>query len=188
MAVVIRDATPADARGIVAAHVGSWGTTYRGHFPDELLDDQDLDMWTANRERAIRGLTRGEFYLVAEVDGRIAGFAVAGPSRGEPEDAEVYAIYLLQEHQRHGVGRALVAECVRRFRERGMRSMVIWVLRENAIGRSFYERIGGTADREKLGYVGQQLGRPHQITEVAYVWPDIASVDLEMKNASSRRR
>lgn len=148
--------------------------TYRGHFPDELLDGQDIDAWTRQRERFIRELPNDQFYLVAEVDGTVAGFCVAGPSRNGPEDAEVYAIYLLQEHQRRGIGGALLRECVRRFRKCGMRSMVIWVLRENAIGRGFYERMGGVADREKEDTVGRMIGKPHVVTETAYVWRDLS--------------
>lgn len=179
MDVTIRDATPADAAGIVNAHVGSWRTTYRGHFPDDLLDNVDLGVWTANRERMLRELPPDQFYLVAEVRGEIAGFCVAGPSRAGPEDAEVYAIYLLAEHQRRGIGRALIREAVRRLRRRRMRSMVIWVLRENAIGRSFYERLGGAADREKQDTVGGRgPGQPrHPVTETAYVWSDISALD-----------
>lgn len=171
---VIRDAIPADARGIAEAHVGSWRTTYRGHFPDALLDEQDMDRWTSDRERLIRDLPADQSYLVADVDGHVAGFAVGGPARDASEDAEVYAIYLLQEYQRRGIGAALLRECVRRFRRRGWTSMVIWVLRENAIGRGFYERMGGVADREKQDVVGRTLGRPHEITETAYVWRDLA--------------
>lgn len=175
MNATIRDATPADARGIAEVHAGSWRTTYRGHFPDELLDNVDIDLWTTNRERIIRELPADQFYLVADVGGRIAGFAVAGPSKGAPEDAEVYAIYLLEEFQRQGIGRALLAECVRRFQARGWRSMVIWVLRENTIGRSFYERMGGTAERQKEGSVGGIPGRPrHPVTETGYVWRDLS--------------
>lgn len=177
--VTIRDATPADAAGIVNAHVGSWRTTYRGHFPDDLLDNVDVPLWTANRERMLRELPPDQFYLVAEVGGKIAGFRVAGPSRDGPEDAEVYAIYLLAEHQCRGIGRALVREAVRRFRTRGMRSMVIWVLRENAIGRAFYERLGGIADHEKQDTVGGRgPGQPrHPVIETAYVRTDISALD-----------
>lgn len=174
----IRDATPADGRAIARVHVGSWATTYRGLFPDELLDDQDLDMWGANRERMLRELPPERFYLVAEEGGEIVGFCTGGPSREPTQDAEVYAIYLLQQHQGRGIGRALLHEGLRRFQAGGMRTMLIWVLRENSGARAFYERLGGIADREKHDSVGAPGGPRHPVTEIGYVWQDLASLVL----------
>ena len=159
-------------------HHSSWETTYRGLFPDELLDDSDMDVRAANRERMIREFPSDRFYLVAESDGEIVGFCTGGPARDAAEDAEVYAIYLLKQHQGRGIGRELLRESVRRFVERGMRNMLIWVLRENAGGRAFYERLGGRADREKQDSVGAPGRLRHEITEVGYVWDDVSTVAI----------
>ena len=159
-------------------HHTSWQTTYRGLFPDELLDDSDLDVWAANRERMIRELPSDRFYLVAESDGEIVGFCTGGPARDAAEDAEVYAIYLLEQQQGRGIGRELLRESARRFVARGMRTMLIWVLRENAGGRAFYERLGGRADREKQDTVGAPGRARHEITEVGYVWDDVSTVAI----------
>lgn len=167
---------PADGPAIARVHHASWVTTYRGLFPDELLDDADLPLWEANRERMIRELPPERFYLVAESDGEIVGFATGGPARDAPEEAEIYAIYLLKEHQGRGIGRLLVRESARRFAERGLRNMLIWVLHENTGGRAFYERLGGRADREKKDTVGAPDRPRHEITEVGYVWDDLTTV------------
>lgn len=173
---LIRDATPADGRAIARVHHSSWQTTYRGLFPDELLDDADMDVWAANRERMIRELPPDRFYLVAESDGEIVGFCTGGPARDAAEDAEVYAIYLLKEHQGRGIGRELMRESARRFAGRGMRDLLVWVLRENAGARAFYESLGGRADREKQDTVGAPGRARHEITEVAYVWDDLSGL------------
>ena len=85
---------------------------------------------------------------------------------------------LFPEHQGRGIGRALLHEGLRRFQARGMRSMLIWVLRENSGARAFYERLGGLADREKHDSVGAPGGPRHPVTEIGYVWNDLASLVL----------
>jgi ribosomal protein S18 acetylase RimI-like enzyme len=171
----IRAATPADARAIAGVHIDVWRTTYRGHFPDRLLDGLDLDRWTQRREDSLREPPAKEICLVAERDGVLVGFVMAGPRRSEAGDrgdaasdeGEVYAIYVRDEHQRAGIGRALLAEAARRLDAHGLRGLLIWVLRENAKGRSFYERMGGRAERERPFEIAGA-----SIVETGYVWDD----------------
>ena len=53
--------------------------------------------------------------------------------------------------------------------DRGMTAILIWVLRENAIGRGFYERLGGTAVREKQL---EEFPGAEEHVEVGYGWTD----------------
>jgi phosphinothricin acetyltransferase len=65
-------------------------------------------------------------YLVAELDGRIAGYAYAGPYRPRPayrytvEDS----VYVARFARRRGVGRALLDAVIERATAHGMRQMV----------------------------------------------------------------
>jgi L-amino acid N-acyltransferase YncA len=65
-------------------------------------------------------------YLVAELDGRIAGYAYAAPYRPRPayrytvEDS----VYVARWARRQGVGRALLAAVIDRASAQGMRQMV----------------------------------------------------------------
>jgi ribosomal protein S18 acetylase RimI-like enzyme len=98
---------------------------------------------------------------------------MAGPREVDTgsSEGEVYAIYVRDEHQRRGVGRALLSEAARQLDALGLRGLLIWVLRENAKGRSFYERMGGRAERERPFEIAGA-----QITETGYVWDDTAGL------------
>ena len=171
--VRIRDAMPADAQAIASIHIDVWRTTYRGHFPDVALDALDLERWTKRREQRLREMPPKEICLVAEREGVVIGFATAGPREFDAasHDAEVYAIYVRDEHQRAGIGRALLGEAARRLDTLGLRGLLIWVLRENAKGRSFYERMGGRAERERPFEIAGA-----RITETGYVWDDTSAL------------
>lgn len=109
--------------------------------------------------------------LVAEDEvGNIAGFANAGPPRPEIKgfESELYAIYVLKEQQGKGTGRKLVEATAREMEGRGIRSMMLWVLKDNEGSRRFYEALGGQLLDEKQFELGDTT-----LTEVGYGWQDI---------------
>jgi GNAT superfamily N-acetyltransferase len=100
----------------------------------------------------------------------IVGFVNGGPEReGDPVyQAELYAIYVLQEAQRHGLGRRLVKELTRFLAERYFASMMLWVLASNPACR-FYEALGGQVIKQRQNQIGGAF-----YDELAYGWQDLS--------------
>lgn len=110
-------------------------------------------------------------FLVAVMDHRIVGFChTVKPGDHSPDfDCEIKAIYVDPNHQRLGIGQALVSESVRRFVTAGFKAMIIWAATENP-WRRFYEKIGGTLlPHTKQPEIG---GKP--VPHVAYGWRDLS--------------
>ncbi len=168
-AVRVRRAVVEDADAIERVRTDTWRDAYRGLMPDSLLDGLGYD---ATRRRAsMAALPPDQFVLVAEDEDAVVGFCIGGRSH-TPEErfrGEVYAIYVVPEQHGRGIGRALLQAAVNELVDRDLRSMIIWVLRENAPSRRFYERMGGAwirdEERELVGV---------RVTESAYGWPDIS--------------
>jgi hypothetical protein len=57
------------------------------------------------------------------------------------------------------------------LREMGFADMVVWVLRDNAPGRRFYERLGGVYVREQSITIAST-----SLKEVAYGWRRLEDV------------
>lgn len=142
---LIRHADTGDAAGIGKVHAESWRTTYRGIVPDRYLDAIDEDEWSERQRRNLTEAPDDVVSLVAEVEGQIVGWAVGGPNREPDLDyaGELYAIYLLPEHQRSGIGLRLTVDT-------GMGSMAVWVLAENHQARRFYETLGAEYFSERV--------------------------------------
>jgi ribosomal protein S18 acetylase RimI-like enzyme len=165
----VRGARVDDADAIERVRTDTWRDTYRGLMPASLLDRLGYD---ATRRRAlIAALPPNQFVLVAEEGKAVVGFCMGGPSRSrdDPFRGEVYAIYVLPESHGHGIGRALMHTAAKELVDRGFHSMIVWVLRENAPSRGFYERMGGAWVRDEERDLDGV-----RVTESAYGWPDIS--------------
>lgn len=165
--MIIRKSTLADARGIARVHVDSWRATYRHIVADSYLDGLTYEA----REQLWNENLKAENTFVAEGEnGVIVGFATGGKEgTGEYADfeGELYAIYILPEFLGRGIGRRLVERVAEDLMEKGMTSMLVWVLRDNG-SRRFYEKMGGQeVDSKTIRIAGEDL------MEVAYGWEDI---------------
>ncbi|MFK0169861.1 GNAT family N-acetyltransferase [Streptomyces sp. NPDC090306] len=138
--LTVRPAAPADLPALVALHARARATYYPDGVPDDGTD------WTA----AWRG-------ALERPDGRVlvgvrAGTTVALASFRPPgDDAAAGTVKLFQfhvdpGHWRAGIGSALHAACVSRWREAGLRTAVLDVHTGNARARAFYAAHGWTAD------------------------------------------
>lgn len=144
----VRPATPADAAGVAAAHVGSWRGAYRGLLPDAALDGLDVEHWTAGWARLLGDLDAHSAVLLVE-DPAVTGFVHLVPTRdddGNDSTGEITSMYVSPEFWGTGAGRALMAAAVDEARAFGFTSLTLWVLRDNARARRFYEAAGWNAD------------------------------------------
>jgi ribosomal protein S18 acetylase RimI-like enzyme len=150
----IREAEPRDARGIAEVHVRSWQAAYRGQLTDDYLDGLSVEERLEQHRRSLEQ-PRAEWRTwVADDDGRVAGFAVTGPSEdadAEPSTAELYAIYLEPDRVGTGLGRGLLDHAIADLRERGFTVVTLWVLETNERARRFYEVAGWRADGAETG-------------------------------------
>lgn len=168
----IRPATGDDVFAIAGVLVDTWHSTFRGLLADTFLDGMSRE------DEAIRLARRmgvpGVHYLVAvePVGSNIIGFANFGPPRGRvpAHIHELYALYIRSEHQRAGIGTALVRSVAAQCAGQGARSLFAWVLAGNP-NRQFYERLGAKV----IGTSGVGVG-DRSYEQVAYLWDDIEAL------------
>lgn len=86
-------------------------------------------------------------------------------------DAELYAIYLLQQEQRHGIGKMLVGRLATELVTRGFHQLIVWVLAKNP-STGFYASLGGSVVSEKEIEIGGK-----QLTELAFGWVNLNQLE-----------
>lgn len=156
--VRVRPAKAADAAVLTRVFAETWRGAYEGIIPHGQLDGiirRRNKAWWSN---AIRG---GDCLLVVEHDGKVAGYATYGASRGRGRhQGEIYELYIAPVYQGVGLGEHLFEACRARLDARGLRGLVVWALSDNDAAADFYWRRGGRpfkAIRERFG--AAELGK-----------------------------
>lgn len=170
----IRKASKEDIKDVSRVYVDSWRTTYRSLVPDDYLDELSYED-TEKRWIDFLNYENEPFIYVAINDtGKIIGFA-SGKSINENNfDGELYSLYLLQECRGLGVGRQLVSAIAKHFKEKGIDSMMVWVMKQNKSGLGFYERMGGKEYIHRTSEFGGTV-----VEDVAYGWKEISELCVE---------
>ena len=134
---MIRRATPADAPAIAAVQARAWRHAYADIVEPERMPtvEQQAPRWVAHIDSG------GEIH-VWDQDGRVVGFATAGPGREDASVGELYAIYVDPPAQGAGVGAQLLAAAEQSLRDAGHREAILWTFEANGLARAFYERHG----------------------------------------------
>ena len=135
-AILYREATVADSYAVAQVHVQSWRDSFAGLVPQSFLDGMSVEQ----RAKAFASRVTNGFYkmFLAEAQGRgVVGFMDIGKSRDSqwPYEAELYAIYILKEFQRQGVGQELFNLGVEAIIDEGMNSMYLIALEVSPYNR-----------------------------------------------------
>jgi ribosomal protein S18 acetylase RimI-like enzyme len=125
--VNVREATPADEPKLLAFTEAIFGENWdRPWRPPEITPK----------------IFEGKLVLLAENDREAVGYAFG---ELDPQGyAHVNIVYVVPEHRRRGVTRALLAEFASRAREEGIEHMTLDVATRNEVGREVWRRMGFT--------------------------------------------
>jgi len=170
--MIVREAKVDDAPAIARVNLDTWRTAYRHIVPADYFANLAYETRESNwREILLNAKNTADFACVAENEfGKVVGFAAGGSERtgNYAYRGELFAIYILEEYQRRGIGRQLVRSVAAKLADRGLNSLLVWVLADNSAWK-FYEALGG----EKVD--GRETIRAGiALKEIAYGWTDTA--------------
>ena len=178
MDFTLRPATAADAESLARIHVAGWQGAYGGLVDQSFLDSLSVESRAQNwREWLGAGTTH---VIIAEQNGAPAGFAGYGPLRTPPPGmsmirplytAEIYALYLMPDMKRKGLGTQLMGAAAADLKARKHKSLCLWVLEGNKTAIAFYKARGG----QKCGTKQIDIGG-RKLPEAAFGWRDTAGL------------
>lgn len=160
----IRSAQLMDANAIATIHVDSWRSAYEGIIDKDYL--QSLSVAAKEQEwRHIVQKDQVTTLVVEDERQQILGWACFGADREQPQQGELYAIYLSPQHWHQGVGKLLMQSVVQQLMK-DFDCFNVWVLSDNHAARQFYQRLGFThTQHSKYISIGQQ-----SLQECCYRW------------------
>jgi phosphinothricin acetyltransferase len=165
--MTIREATRADAPGLLAIHNEAVLTT-TAIWDETEVDLPDRVAWLEQR------LAAGFPVLVAEVDGVVAGYASYGPWRPKSGYRLTVenSLYVLASHHGRGLGSALIDELLVRARTTSLHRMVAMIEASNTVSIDLHARRGFRVVGQ-MSQVGSKFGR----------WLDLTIMQLDLGSA-----
>ncbi|MCC6918173.1 MAG: GNAT family N-acetyltransferase [Alphaproteobacteria bacterium] len=130
MPILLRPAVPADAPALVAILVGTFRDTWAPQMSAERVAAYGPEGRAEGYVRA-----KGAAFVVAEVDGIVAGFVHA-------EDGFVHALHIAATMRRRGVGRALMAAAETTARAAGQMRLRLETDTFNVASQALYAALG----------------------------------------------
>ena len=132
MNITIRKMQKEDTKQVQNIAKTTWNATYEGIIPIEI---QNNFLKSAYNDEMMKQRLERSFLYVAEVEGKVVGFANYSPVR-DGGKVELAAIYLYPEFQGKGIGTALLKQAIKELE--GTKEIYINVEKDNKIGMSFY--------------------------------------------------
>ena len=169
--MVIRPSQKNDVSAMSRVYVKTWQETYLGVVPYGYLyamSAPELEQGFLNEQQS-----RQVISYVAEDAGHVIGFISGGYERQGDTiyNGEIYALYVLKNRQRQGIGTKLVSALAARLNYFNIYSMLVWVLVENPC-RRFYTKLNGMYLRNhRMPFAGEV------IDVAAYGWLDTSLSD-----------
>lgn len=141
----IRKGIPEDLEEITYVNRKTWKTTYPNIVDKEFLDNLPLTIPEEDLEVKKKEVVDGKSNYIVALDGeKIIGMLKYANADGEEnkDTAEIKALYILQEYQKHGIGKKMVNMATKEMAKENYKNMIIGCMVENP-ANEFYEKIGG---------------------------------------------
>ena len=151
--VEFRLARPDDAPILTATRQKVWDATYRGIYPDEMIDDYAFETHLARDGKRIAD-PRNTVWLAMDGDNCV-GYLYVGPcGYGQYKDFDfcLNSLYFLPPYQGKGLGRAAFELAAAECRRRGFDKFFCGCSAYNHRARGFYEHMGGVLGAQSVGH------------------------------------
>ena len=140
-----------DAAAISTLRQRIWDTTYRGIYPDTVIDDFNYD-W--HQQRDLKKISDPSFTvcLIRHGDEDIGYFIFQHTGSG----VWLHSLYVLREYQHRGIGKQAFAILKDYCREKGIGRFACNCSPHNENAMRFYQRMGGVVVKTDTGHENRQ--------------------------------
>ena len=155
--ILFHRASREDTMEIIKLRRKVWDATYRGIYPDEMIDAFDYE-WHLQAEQ--RRLANPDFHCFLVKDGNEAvgyfSYGKVASDYWKNYSFRLHSLYLLPEYQNRGIGKRIFQQAVHYCRELGYDKMCLDCHPDNHRALAFYLHMGGTIVQEDVGHENRQ--------------------------------
>ena len=144
MNIQIRYAKPSEAIATTKIRMYSWLSAYAHIFGKPAITDNfEKKLNDVHYKKATKQIILNKKMYVACDDGKPVGMMVIDKPKYGMKIMEVHALYVLPEYQRFGIGKQLMNQAISIAKSHNIPKLNWFALKDNVVGNSFYQKIGG---------------------------------------------
>ena len=133
-----------DVMSILNLRKQIWATTYRGIYPDSMIDDFDYAWHTDKEMRRISNPAYATYFITKDE------FNIGYLTIRKTDKVILQSLYILEEYQHQGIGKFAFKFINKYCKNYGTNSFICHCLPDNKNARLFYEKMGGKLIGEDL--------------------------------------
>lgn len=148
--ITFRKAEPADAAMLSRLRRQVWDETYRGIYPDEVIDGFD---YARHEESSLKKILNPdmEMYVIGEGDTPVGYFSFI-----HKEIPHVMQLYMIKTHRGRGAGKTALGIVRAYCKDNGAPAFTLNCNEHNLPARAFYEHMGGVVTAVDGGHLNRQ--------------------------------
>ena len=146
MKIKFVSAKPEEAHFLSEMRRKVWLTTYRGIYPDRMLDEFDYEFHDSKNLGMINSEEFSVYFIYA--GNEIAGYLILQ----HKNPLYVQSLYLLSDFRGKGIGRKTFDFIRENCRKNGIEKFYLGCHPENKNALSFYEKMGGVITEKDIGH------------------------------------
>ncbi len=151
--LIYKQASVEDAHILAATRQKVWASTYRGIYPDKMIDEFDYD-WHIKREQC--NLQNPVFHTHLVMDGNecVGYFTYLLKDQPLWRDYRfrLYSLYLLSAYQGKGEGARIFRTVLTECKKAGCEKFYLSCQPQNIGAMGFYKHLGGRVVHEDVGH------------------------------------
>lgn len=156
----IRNAQINDAYSIASVQILSWRETYSGIIPDSFLNNMDIKSKVLLWQDILSNENKEKYnYILETEEWKIVGFISWWISRNKQLKYkwELYAIYVINDHQKQGQGHELIKKLIWDFIQNWINNMLVSVLKDNKTKNFYIKYWAKLLYEEEINIWGKKL-------------------------------
>lgn len=144
MSISIRLAKPSEAITTTKIRFESWLSAYDHIFgkPAIIKNFEEKLSSVKYKKNTKQLILNKQMWVVCE-NGTPVGMMVVDKFAKNAKMLEVHALYVCPTHQRLGIGKILMNKAIEIAKQRNISVLNWFALKDNVVGNSFYQKIGG---------------------------------------------
>ena len=151
MDIQIRYANPSEAIATTKIRMQSWLSAYDHIFgKPAIIKNFEDKLNDVHYKKATKNLILNKKMYVACEGGKPVGMMVIDKPKCGMKIMEVHALYVLPKYQRFGIGKMLMNQAFSVANSHNIPKLNWFALKDNIVGNSFYQKIGGKIVSTKI--------------------------------------